>query len=43
MEWLTGLAPISLIVLLCPLLMWAPIRYQDRSFDSLSSARRGDD
>ena len=31
------------LLLLCPLLMWAPIRYQDRSFDSLSSARRGDD
>ena len=26
MEWLTGLAPISLIVLLCPLLMWFMMR-----------------
>ena len=26
MEWLTGLAPISLIVLLCPLIMWFMMR-----------------
>ena len=26
MEWLTGLAPISLIVLLCPLFMWFMMR-----------------
>ena len=26
MEWLTGLAPISLIVLLCPLMMWFMMR-----------------
>ncbi len=27
------------LLLLCPLLMWAPFRYQSRSFDSLHPRR----
>lgn len=28
------------LLLLCPLLMWAPVRYQARSFDALRPGRR---
>ena len=31
------------LLLLCPLLLWAPFRYQDRSLGSLHQARHGDD
>ena len=31
------------LLLLCPLLLWAPFRYQDRSLGSLHPARHGDD
>lgn len=31
------------LLLLCPLLLWAPFHYQDRSLSSLHPARHGDD
>ena len=31
------------LLLLCPLLLWAPFRCQARSLDSLHPARHGDD
>lgn len=31
------------LLLLCPLLLWAPFRYQDRSLGALHPGNRGDD
>lgn len=31
------------VLLLCPLLLWAPLRYHDRSLDALDRGTGGDD